>query len=305
MNWFFLALVGPLLYAATNHIDKFLLSKYFQEGGVGTLLIFSSLLSIVVVPVLFIFDPMVFNVGSLSILVLSFVGILNIIVLWCYLLALQDDEASAVIVFYQLVPVLGLLLGYLILGEAITRTQFVAMVVILLGTTIMSFDIDANNRLLMRRRTLFLMLAAVLCWALGSVIFKAVAIEENVTRSFFWEYLVRLIAGVCIFGFLPSYRGHFLAAMRKNSTSILSLNIINESFFITGNIIFSFAFMMAPVSLVLLLDSFQPIFVLGIGILLSMFIPELTVGKLRAAQFWLRVIAISITSIGTYLLLAY
>ena len=43
MTWFFIALIGPFMYALTNHIDKILLEKYFKNNGVGTIILFSSI----------------------------------------------------------------------------------------------------------------------------------------------------------------------------------------------------------------------------------------------------------------------
>jgi hypothetical protein len=71
----------------------------------------------------------------------------------------------------------------------------------------------------------------------------------------------------------------------------------------TGNLAFAFAYMLAPIALVLLANSFQPIFVLGIGILLTIFFPKISVEKIEAKNLWQKVIAITITGIGTYLLL--
>ena len=138
MNWFFLALIGPLLYASTNHIDKVLLEKYFKVGGVGALMLFSSLLSVLALPIFYLADPTVLSVGNKHIFVLALVGFFNILVLWFYLLALKDDEASVVIVFYQLVPVFGLILGYFMLDETLTQRQLIAMATIIFGTTIIS-----------------------------------------------------------------------------------------------------------------------------------------------------------------------
>src|SRR3989338_3468803 len=91
---FFIALIGPLLYALTNHIDKILLEKYFKKGGVGTLILFSSLLSALALPFLFMADTTALSMGGMSILALAVVGILNVLVLWCYLLALNDEDAT-------------------------------------------------------------------------------------------------------------------------------------------------------------------------------------------------------------------
>jgi hypothetical protein len=82
-----------------------------------------------------------------------------------------------------------------------------------------------------------------------------------------------------------------------------SLNFTNEVLYMSGNLAFAFAYMMAPIALVLLANSFQPIFVLGIGILLTVFFPKISVEKIEAKNIWQKVIAITITGIGTYLLL--
>jgi drug/metabolite transporter (DMT)-like permease len=302
MTWFFIALIGPFLYALTNHIDKILLEKYFKESGVGTLLLFSSLLSALALPFLFLADTTAFSVGWTSILALAFVGILNILVLWCYLLALKDEEASVAVVFYQLVPVFGYVLGYLILGEVLTQLQLIAMAVIILGTAIISFEIDAENKFRLRGATIPLMLGAAFFWALESVVFKAVALEEALWRSLFWEHLMLTIAGILIFVFIRSYRTHFLTAIRQNSRGILSLNVANESLYMLGNISFSIAYLLAPVALVLLTESYQPLFVFAIGIFLTLFFPKLTSEKIEAKHLWQKGIAIAITGIGTFLL---
>jgi hypothetical protein len=59
---------------------------------------------------------------------------------------------------------------------------------------------------------------------------------------------------------------------------------------------------MAPVALVLLTDSFQPVFVLAIGIFLTIFFPKISVEKIGAKHLWPKIAAICITGIGTYLL---
>lgn len=304
MSWFFLALIGPFLYALTNHIDKILLRKYFKEGGVGTLILVSSLVSVFALPFIYWADPTVLSVSGTGIFVLAIVGILDILVLWFYLLALKDEEASVAIVFYQLVPVFGLILGYFILGEVLTQAQLIAMAIIILGTTIISFEIDVENKFRLRRQTIAFMLAASFFWALGAVIFKAVALEEDVWRSLFWEHLMLVFVGIVIFICVRSYRTHFLSAIRTNSKAIISLNFTNEGLYMLGNIVFAFAYLLAPISLVLLSNSFQTIFVLAIGIFLTVYFPKVSTEKIHAKHIWQKVIAICITGIGTYLLLS-
>ncbi|MEI7480148.1 MAG: DMT family transporter, partial [bacterium] len=224
MTWFFIALIGPLLYACTNFIDKILLEKVFKEGGVGTILLFSSLASFLALPFIFWADPFVFSMGLKDILILAITGVLGVFVLWCYLIALEDEEASIVVVFYQLVPVMGAILGYFILGEVLTQMQIIAMAIIILGTTIISFEIDTENRFKLRKKTIPPMLVAGFCWALEGVLFKFVAIEEDLWPSLFWSSLMLALTGVVIFILIRPYRRNFLLAMRTNTKKAISLN---------------------------------------------------------------------------------
>ncbi|MEZ4195539.1 MAG: DMT family transporter [Candidatus Paceibacterota bacterium] len=234
---------------------------------------------------------------------LAAIGFLNVLVLWFYLLALQDEEASIAIVFYQLVPVIALVLGYYILDEVITKIELIGMAIVILGTSIIAFEIDAENNFKLKGKTAIYMTLASFFWALESVIFKAVALEENVWRSLFWEHVMLVLVGIVIFIFVRSYRENFLLAIKTNSKAILGLNVANESLYMSGNILFAFAYLWAPIALILLLNSFQPIFVLAIGIFLTIFFPKITAEKIHATNLWQKIIAIIITGIGTYLLL--
>ncbi len=303
MSWFFIAILGPVFFAMTNHIDKILLEKYFKDGGVGTLMLFSSLLSVFALPILFFLDPSIFEVSWSNMFVLAMVGVFNVLVLLCYFLALKGDEASIVVVFYQLVPVIGYILGYFILGETLTKLQMIAMAIIILGTTIISFEIDAENKFKLKKETVTYMLIAAFLWGLESVLFKFVALEENVVRSLFWEHVALAVVGVFLFAFIRSYRKHFIVALKENSSKIISLNFLNEGLYMLGNSVVAYALILAPVSLVLLTNSFQPIFVFAIGILLTLFFPRVTVEKIRLFHLLQKLLAIMITGVGTYLLL--
>lgn len=304
MSWFFIALIGPFLYALTNYIDKILLEKYFKKSGIGTILIFASLVSIFALPFLLLMDKTVLDVSLVNILILAIRGMLGVGVLWCYLIALKDEETSVVIVFYQLVPVFGSILSYFLLGEVLTHMQLISMAIVIFGTTIIAFEIDSDNHFKLRKKsTIVPMLGASFFWAAGGTIFKVVALEENLWRSLFWENVMLALVGMGIFIFIRSYRENFISALKNNSKNILSLNVLNESIYIAGNVSVAYAYLLAPVGLVLLTQSFQPVFILIIGVILTVFFPGIIVEKIEAKHIWQKIIAIGITGAGTCLLL--
>lgn len=302
-SWVIPAFIPPVLYALVNLIDKNLLSKYFKEGGVGTLILFSSLLSVLAVPLCWIIDPTVFDVGAAEILVLGCTAMLDILLLWLYLLALKEDEPSVIITYYQLVPVIGLVLGYLILKEVVSSDRLVAATIIIFGTTIISFQFEKGKQAAFRLRTALLMLGACTCWALGNVLFKDIALTSNLWRSLFWKHAILALVGVILFAMIPTYRYHFLRSLKENSTTILSLNVLNEVLYMVGSAASAFATMRAPVALVQLAITYQAFFVLGIGIVLSRFFPRLEADRLNRNHLPQKIIAIVVTGVGTYQLL--
>ncbi|MFT7507389.1 MAG: drug/metabolite transporter (DMT)-like permease [Acidimicrobiales bacterium] len=299
---YLLAIVSPLLYAATNHFDNILLAKYFKEGGVGTLILFSALLSIIAIPVFYLIDPTVLGVDMKSVAILILVGLINVLLLWCYLQAVFTDEPTVVIIYYQLVPVIGLGLGYVILGETLTSNQMFAMIIIIMGALVLTVALDDDGKIVFRGRTAFYMLIASTCWAFESVLFKLVALEENVWRSLFWEHSTLGVIGILILIFIPHYRKSFQKALRLNSGPILSLNVTNEVFYMTANSVAAFVVVLIPVSLTLLMNSFQPLFVLVIGFILTVFFPKLGVVHIRRSNMKQKLIAIAITGLGAYML---
>ena len=74
MNWFLIALIPPAVWAATNHFDKYLLSKYFKGGGVGALMVFSSMIGVLLLPIIYILHPEVVQSFNLSYLLIALNG---------------------------------------------------------------------------------------------------------------------------------------------------------------------------------------------------------------------------------------
>ena len=302
ISTFLLAIVSPLLYAATNHIDNILLGRYFREGGVGTLMLFSALLSRLAASIFYLSDPTVLRTDLQNMLILAVVGVVNVILLWCYLQAIFEDEPTVVIIYYQLVPVLGLAMGYGILGETIAQLQVVAMTIIIIGALILTVAQDDTGRIKFQFRTAVYMLVASTCWALESTLFKLVALEENVWRSLFWEHVVLFCLGLLLLAFVPVYRQSFVKALRVNSAPILTLNLTNEGLFMLANTVAAYVVLLIPVALTLLMNLFQPLFVLVLGLLLTRAFPNLGVEHINKRNMLQKVIAIVLTAIGTFLL---
>lgn len=302
MHWFYIAIVAPFLWAATNHIDKYLLSKYVRGGGIGSLVIFSCLFSTVVLPVIAVIAPSVLQVSKLNIVFLIILGVINTLAVLLYLYALHEERASIVIPFFQLIPVFGFLFGYVMLGEVINLFEGIAAALIIFGAILLTIEFNGEKVQIRTKVVTYMTISAVL-FALHGVLFKFVALEESFSLSIFWEYVGLLVTGIFFLFFIKPYRNEFLSLIGRNGFAVISLNFINESLVLIGNLVTAFAFTVAPVVLVLSVAGFQPLFVILIELIIILFMPKYFNYKEKiSVMYFYRFLAILIILYGGYLL---
>ena len=301
MNWFWIALIGPILYAVNNHTDKYLVSKYFKDGEAGAIVLFSALFSVVALPVIYIIEPAVFSLNIKTILALSLNGTVGIICLILYFKALRGEEASRVVPFFQTIPIFSFILGYFILGEVLSTKQILACGLIIIGTIIISLDFT-GGALSVKKRVLVLMLINSFLFAVSGIVFKMIAVEEGFWISAFWEFAGKVFIGIFLFISTSSYRKQFLQVMKMNSLPIITINSFNELIFIFADGVTIYATLLAPIALVMTVNGFQPVFVFIFGIILTLFFPKIAKESLQKNELAQKILAIGIITVGTYIL---
>ena len=300
MNWFLLA-IPPAMWAISNHIDKYLLSKYFKEVNIPVLAIFSSLIGIPIALVIALMSPDVFSIDLWRKLLLVANGAFYIIGFIPYYKALEKDDASVVVPLYQTIPIFVYFLGLFFLGEVLTVEQILASGLIMLGAVGISLDLE-SEKLRIKKQVLLLMLLASFLVALNIFFYKYAALDENFWTSIFWNDV-----GMIVFGFvllsIPKYKKQFFKLLRENKLKILTINAANEVVNIIGDIVFRFVSLLAPLALVQVASNgLQPVFVLLYGLLLTAFFPHIAKENLSKKSLVQKSVAFSILFAGTYLL---
>ena len=301
MNWFFIALMAPFLYAIANHTDKYLVSKYIGRGEVGALVIFSALFGIFALPIILIINPLVLGISLWQGTILVVIGILVVFSILCYFYALKEDEATFVVPFYQTIPIFGFILAYFILGETLTRVQMLASLTILVGALILSFDIK-GQKIRFKKKVVLLMITASFFYAISDVLFKFVALDRGFWVSIFWTLVGKVLIGVVFLLFISSYRRKFFLLLKEGGGKVLGLNSINETITIAADSVFHYATLLAPVALVLMVNSFQPLFVFVIGFGLTLFLPRISKENISKNIMVQKIFGIGLIVIGAYFL---
>lgn len=303
MTWFWIALIAPALYAAANHTDKYLISRYFQDRGVGALIIFSAIFSVFALPIVYLINPEVIGITATTALFLIFNGMLVVGSVIFYLYALRQDEASVVIPFYQTIPIFGFILGYFILGEAVKLPQVLGSLLIIFGAFILALQLEEGRRRF-RATVVSFMLAASLLYAVNGILFKLFALNLGFWSPVFWMLAGKVLLGIILLLAVRPYRQQFFTVLKSNSSLVLGLNSGNETATILADNVTYYASLLAPVALVLTVNGFQPFFVFVYGVILTWFFPHISRESLKPKLLLQKISAIVLIFIGTLFLAA-
>ena len=299
MSWLFFALCGPVLWAISVHLDKYLVERYFKNTDVIVLLIFTALMGVVLMPIIAWFEPGVFHRDLTSIVLMALSGLFYMTGITFYLRALQGHEASMVAPFFQSSPLFGAALAYLVLGETLTGQQLLGGALIVSGVLFVSIG-SGPKRERFRWQLAALMLCAGFVLSLSTLIFKAFAVKDEFWATTFWMFAGEALFGI---GFLciGRYRRQFLHLLKSNGSALLAINASNELINLGGGLANRYALIFAPLAIVQALGSTTTLFVFVFGVLLTLLFPSISRENLSGREFAQKGIAAVLVAIGVAL----
>jgi uncharacterized membrane protein len=298
-HWLLFALSAPVLWAVSTHLDKYLVERYFKHANVAVLLIFTALIGVLLLPVIWWYRPEALNLPWLDALAVAIAGILYLGALWLYLAALQSEEASVLAPMFQGSALFGYLLGYLVLGETLSATQTIGGLLIIAGAVLLSTGTRTHAGF--KARAVVLMLVCTFTMALVSLIFKVVAIRDDFWSTTFWMFVGEAAFGLGLVA-APPYRAAFVDLMRKSPIAVLSINGANEVINLAGGLGARYALLLAPISLVQAVGSTTTLFVFLFGIVITVLMPGFGIEDLSPTSLVRKGIAAVVVTVGVILI---
>jgi drug/metabolite transporter (DMT)-like permease len=296
--WLFYSLIGPVAWAVSTHIDKYLVDRYFRDSDTAILMVFTALMGLLLLPFILLFQPGVFAPSPKAVAVMAGVGVLTMAAMLFYLRAIQSEEASSVAPLFQLSTIFSFALAWWMLGETLSRQAAAGAVLIVAGVLFLS--LGQVRRRGFKPRVVFGMTAATFILALANVLFKYYAITDSFWVTTFWTF-----AGEALFGFVilavPSKRRQFVRLVRTNTRALLGVSGANELINLGGGLSVRYATMLAPVALVSAVSSTTTLFVFVFGTLLSLFAPQLSQEDLSRGNLMRKAVAAVVVTAGVLL----
>jgi len=270
--WLAFAFSGPLCWAVSTHIDKFLVDKYFRESDTAVLMVFTALLGVIALPPIWLFDPKVMALSWTAAGVMTLSGILYMGAMLFYLRAIQTEEASVVAPLFQANTLFTFALGALILHEVPRWPQLLGAGLVIAGA--LGLSLDKNMRLgRFKLRLVLLMLTATFVVALSSVVFKFFAVRDEFWSTTFWTFVGEGLFGAGILA-VPKFRRQFVTLFRRNPGAVVGVNAANELINLGGGLGVRYASLLAPVALVSAIAATTTFFVFLFSVLLTLFFPQ-------------------------------
>lgn len=302
MTWLIAGIIPPILWGVVNHMDKYLLSKSKHHSSVNVLMVYSTMFSLVVIPVLLLFSYSGLFANTEQILIQVFGGILLTLSIYFYLLALNNDEASVVIPFALLVPVFGYLFSYLLLGEVLSSKQLFSSLLVVFGALILSLEFNEERKVRIKHNVLWFMVVCTMLQAGQETLFKYITIENSFVVSVFWLHIGIAICGLVLLLVKKNLFSEFKESLRVNGRLMFGVNFLSEAVSSIAYIVRNYATLLAPIAIIMALNGYQPAFVFILGILLTIFFPQFVKEKIKPMHLVHKSTAIAIMIVGTVLI---
>ena len=295
MNWIALSLLAPLFWAFSNFVDKYILGKYTK--GIFDFLFFSTITSWILFAGLFVF------IGMPALSVYSWLPILTgaalIYSYGFYGKALEQGDTSALVILFKLIPVITVVLAFVFLGQTLSFRELLGFILVLLGATIVSFK---------KSRSIFIkgfgmILIATLIWAVVTLF-----VDYGLTKMSFWDYFILDTLGAALAG--PMLL--FIPYMRRQVIEGLKTAAVGKYVWFSGNNLLDFfgqmsikkALAIGPsAGLVTVVMQVQSFYAIIIGILLTLFLPNIIREDISVGVLVKKFIGALIMFFGVYVLL--
>jgi drug/metabolite transporter (DMT)-like permease len=301
MSLFLLTLVAPAMWALSNHFDKFIVSRYFNDASLGAMMVFSGLIGFAVLPVAYFFQEGAFSLDISAVTVLIFNGTLYLTAVLMYLLALRTSDTATVVPIFQIIPVLTYILAFFVLGETLSTEQLLGGALIIIGAFSISIELGSGRGLRWRRDILGLMFLSSLIFSLQFVLFKAYAVDVSFWNAMFWESAGFALTGVLLLLFHSSFRRDFLSVFVSGGLAP-GLHVVGEACNITAKIVFNYVSLLVPITIAWAGVGFQPLFVLAFSVILTLFLPQVGRENVLGKHLVHKAASVAVMLIGAYIL---
>lgn len=297
MDWLAYSLIATALWAASNTIDKVVLSEYIKRPIFCVAI--SGLLGFVLA--IIVSSSLQVEIVATSPLILSLIeGAIYIGALLFYFKALSIEEVTRITPALQIIPLFTLFLSTIFLNEILGSIQYVGIAFIVIGALLVSFK-KGGSSILKFNKAFWLILLSCLLFGISWVLCKYILNSISYWNLFFWSRIGGFLAVNCLLFVVPSYRKltYHLKEIPKKSFGLLATSeVIN----LIALFVATVALSKGMASIVSTITSSQPLFVLLYAFLLTHYLPKTFKIEVEKTTLGVKLVASVLIIIGFFLI---
>lgn len=292
--WIILALIGPIFWASSNFVDKYVLDRYTK--GIYDFVFFSTITSWLFSLIILIFNGLP-TLNWYSLIPIG-TGIALAYSYGFYGKALERGDTSSVVILFKLIPVVTTSLAFIFLGQSLSPVQIFGFVLVLTGAMIVSFN---------KRQGSFIngfgyVLISILMWSIMTLF-----IDYGLTKMSVWDYLSLDSLGTGLAGLImfisPNIRHRLIESIKTATSTKYIWFSGNNLLDIVGQTLIKGALSIAPAAgLVTVVMQVQSFYVIAIGLLLTYFVPHIIKEDISSTTLAKKTIGAVIMFLGIYTL---
>ena len=264
MDWLIVSLLSASVSSVIAILDKVILMKY--APSVATLIVLTGLLQIPPVLAILPFAPL--ESYSIGVWALGYgSGIIMGFGLSLMFWVLRRQDVSLVVPVTSSSPVFVAILAVVLLSERLTALHWIAILVTISGTVIVSMGRNDRNQPMVLGSPVVLLMICSILMAIGQIMNKA-ALDDMT----FWNLFVVRSLGFCVVAVLLPLRPSVIRECRQvlRDRVAFGMIVLNEGGIAFGTMaLMLWAISLGPVSLVATVMSTRPLFVFVLSLVLS------------------------------------
>ncbi len=294
MDWVIFAFLAPILWSVCNVIDKFLLEKHIRNPiSYQIIITFFNTISIIII---LLIAPISTNFYGFFLGII--IGLFGVIAVIFYNKSMIYEEASRVVPLTYLSSIFVLILAYIFLGEVFNFEKYLGIISIVIGGALISYK-KIEKKWYFSSAVKFILISALL-WGASSVISKYTLGFIDFFTLTLWQLIGYLIFGP-LFLLSRKVRTSFLKDIRRFNKKIIILMILNTLIYLIGVLSFYFAASIGMISLVYAIVSTQPLFIFIYMLMMTRLAPKIVKERIDKSTIFLKIMAIFLIILGSWL----
>jgi len=294
MEWYVFALLAPAFWALNNVFIKFLLTNKFKSYF-PTIAIISTADTVFALTIS-AFTPIEVNFPFFLFAMLA--GLLPLSGFWFYSKAMLIEDVSRVVTLFQLIPVFVVFLSVVFLNEVLGVQRYLGIGLVVVAATLISYKLGGKAF----SRAVRFMVPFALIIAIYTIVDKALLGYLDFWSLFFWNIFGTFLGAMSLLS-RSKLRGVLAATIASVGKKVFVVTFVGEGMYVTGTLCSLVALSLVEAPLASAFFGLQPFYVFFYILFLSLFLPRILKEDISKTSISLKIAAIVLMFIGTWLVI--